>query len=177
MSLREGGASCPLHGWKLDLSSGYYTNARCAKKPILEINEYELDSPLISLPLTTSRLETQDWRSNKTTEIRFINHACLVIKMDELTFATDPWIYGSAFCNGWWLAQPSPSDAFEVLNKCDFIYISHNHPDHLHPESLQRIRKDMPILTANFHSGSVNKYLHKLEFMNICFNGLRIIIY
>lgn len=167
LSLREGVASCPLHGWKLDLSSGFYTNARCSKKPILEVNEYELDSPLISIPLTNHRLASQEWGSDKTTEIRFINHACLLIKMGDVTFATDPWIHGSAFCNGWWLAKSSPTDAFDIINRCDFIYISHNHPDHLHPESLQRIRKDMPILTAKFQSGSTEKYLHKLGFMNV----------
>ena len=32
------------------MKSGFYTNARCSKKTILEVNEYELDSPIISLP-------------------------------------------------------------------------------------------------------------------------------
>lgn len=167
LSIRSGIASCPLHGWELDLSSGFYTNARCTKEPIFEVNEYELDSPLISIPVTKERLTVKDWSSNKPTEIRFINHACLIFKMGDITFATDPWILGSAFCNGWWLAKPSPIDAFETLNECDFIYISHNHPDHLHPESLQKIRKDMPILTADFSSGSTKKYLHRLGFLNV----------
>ena len=167
LSLRGDGVSCPLHGWKLNLSDGLYTNARCSKKPILEINEYELDSPLISIPTSNSRLNGQNWTSEKITEIRFINHACLLIEMGNITFATDPWISGSAFCNGWWLARPSPYDAFDVLNECDFIYISHNHPDHLHPESLQKVRKDIPILTANFLSGSVKEYLHKLGFKTV----------
>lgn len=167
LSLKEDGASCPLHGWKLDLSSGSYVDVSCAKKPLLEINEYEFDSPLVNIPLVKSRLAGQNWMSNKSTEIRFINHACLLIKMGEVTFATDPWIDGSAFCNGWWLAKSSPSDAFEVLNQCDFIYISHNHPDHLHPGSLSEVRKDMPILTADFASGSTKDYLHKLGFRNV----------
>ena len=167
LSIRSGTASCPLHGWELDLSSGFYTNARCTKEPIFEVNEYELDSPLISISVKNYRLIGKSWGSNKTTEIRFINHACLLVKTGDITFATDPWIVGSAFCNGWWLAKSSPIDAFEVLNECDFIYISHNHPDHLHPESLQKIRKDMPILTANFISGSVKEYLHSLGFLNV----------
>lgn len=167
LSIREGGARCPLHGWEFDLQSGTYVNTMCSKKPLFEINEYELDSPLISIPLNTYHIETENWCSEKTTEIRYINHACLLIRIDELTFATDPWIYGSAFSNGWWLAQPSPNDAFDVLNECDFIYISHNHPDHLNEESLQKIRKDMPILTADFQSGSTKEYLHKLGFMNV----------
>jgi CMP-N-acetylneuraminate monooxygenase len=167
LSLKEDGAICPLHGWRLDLSSGFYTNVSCSKKPILEINDYELDSPLIFIPITKHRISPQPWDSEKTTEIRFINHACLLIKIGDITFATDPWIYGSAFCNGWWLAKSSPTDAFDCLNACDFIYISHNHPDHLHPESLQRIRKDIPILTADFQSGSTKEYLHKLGFINV----------
>ena len=167
LSLKGDSASCPLHGWKLDLSTGAYVNARCSKKPILEVNEYELDSPFINIPLVNSRLTGQNWTSEKLTEVRFINHACLLIKMGNITFATDPWIYGSAFCNGWWLAKSSPSDALEALNKCDFIYISHNHPDHLHPESLREVRKDIPILTADFTSGSTKDYLHELGFMNV----------
>lgn len=167
LSLRDGGASCPLHGWKLDLSSGTYINARCSKKPLLEINEYEFDSPLISIPVSKSLLKTEPWQSERHTEIRFLNHACLIFRMGEISFATDPWILGSAFSNGWWLAKQSPNDAFESINKCDFIYISHNHPDHLHPESLKRIKKDMPILTADFISGSTRNYLHKLGFFNV----------
>ena len=167
LSIKGGAASCPLHGWQLDLSSGFYTNARCSKETIFEVNEYELDSPLISVPLNNKRLTGKNWNSNKTTEIRFINHACVLFKMGDITFATDPWIVGSAFCNGWWLAKSSPIDAFDALNECDFIYISHNHPDHLHPESLQKIRKDMPILTADFSSGSTKEYLHSLGFLNV----------
>jgi len=167
LSIREGIASCPLHGWTLDLSNGLYTNVDCMKKPIIEINEYELDSPLIHIPITKSRLLAQSWRSVKRTEVRFINHACLIIKMGDITFATDPWIHDSAFCNGWWLADPSPIDSFEALNDCDFIYISHNHPDHLHPQSLKKIRNDMPILTGNFLSDSTKEYLHYLGFSKV----------
>ena len=167
LSIREGVANCPLHGWKLDLSSGCYLNAPCTKKPILELNEYELDAPLIKITTSTQSLSGENWSSNKTTEIRFINHACLLVKVGDLTFATDPWIEGSAFCNGWWLANSSPVDAFEAINKCDFLYISHNHSDHLHPESLGKIRNDMPILTGDFTSGSTKDYLHSLGFLDI----------
>ena len=167
LSIRNTAAVCPLHGWILDLSTGFYTNARCSKRPILEINEYELDSPLISLPKVKRQLCGEQWASSNRTDFRFINHACFIIKMGDISFATDPWIIGSAFCNGWWLSDPSPVDAFTELNNCDFIYISHNHPDHLHPESLQKIRKDMPILTADFSTGSTVDYLRYLGFDNV----------
>jgi len=159
---------CPLHGWEFDPSAGKYLNVNCEKKPLATINLYELDSPLIELPSSGSRLSTVDFENRIKVQIEFINHACLHFTIGEkLSFATDPWIIGSAFCNGWWLAQSSPANVFEKLNDCDFIYISHNHPDHLHPESLKHIRSDMPMLTAGFETGSTANMLRECGFGNI----------
>jgi len=168
LSVKGERASCPLHGWELDLCSQMYTNVRYEKKPILEINKYELDAPYVDIPLRKESLVTHNFDSKKKTTVRFINHACLHFLIDEdFTFATDPWIIGSAFSNGWWLAKESPGDVFKVLNDCNFIYISHNHPDHLHPNSLRHIRKDMPILTAGFSTNSTSVLLEDLGFTDI----------
>ena len=167
LSLKGKNACCPLHGWELDISTGIYTNARFSKKTIIELNEYELDSPIISIPITNKKLCGKYFSKKKDTEVRFLNHACLIFTLGEISFATDPWLIGSAFCNGWWLAEPSPEDSFDQVNKCDFIYISHNHPDHLHTETLGYIRKDMPILTADFVSESTKNLLQELQFDNI----------
>jgi CMP-N-acetylneuraminate monooxygenase len=74
---------------------------------------------------------------------------------------------GSAFNNGWWLKYESPENAFEELNSCDFIFISHTHPDHLHEESLSKIRRDMVMYTTNFESKSSEEHLKSLGFKNI----------
>ena len=141
LSLRGEKASCPLHGWEFDLKLQSYTNANCRKEPLLEVNEYELDSPYLNIPTNYRTLVSSKFDLQKKTKIRFLNHACLLFTIDdEFSFATDPWVIGSAFCNGWWLAKNSPNDVFQQLNKCDFIYISHNHPDHLHKASLDYFR-------------------------------------
>jgi len=115
-----------------------------------------------------SRRALQVFESSYEIQVRYLNHACLFITIEGLgSFATDPWIIGPAFCNGWWLAEPSPLDAFDVLNGCDFIYISHNHSDHLHEQSLSKIRRDMPILTPSFDSGSTVRSLRDLGFDKI----------
>ena len=167
LSLKGKNARCPLHGWQLNMSTGVYTNARCKKNNILELNEYELDSPIVLIPKITKQLSGKRFFEDKDTVVRFLNHACLIFTLGEVSFATDPWLLGSAFCNGWWLSAPSPEDSFAQINKCNFIYISHNHPDHLHPESLINIRKDMPILTADFLSGSTQNLLQELGFNNV----------
>tara|TARA_Y100000589_G_scaffold317364_1_gene343361 strand:- start:1191 stop:2864 length:1674 start_codon:yes stop_codon:yes gene_type:complete len=161
-------AICPLHEWELDLKKEKYINASCTKEPLLIINENELDSPFIEIEHKKKKLDTLSFSTKKNLTIRFINHACLHFAIDnEFSFATDPWIVGSAFCNGWWLTEDSPSDAFDILNNCDFIYISHNHPDHLHPKSLKYLRKNMPILTAGFTNESTVRLLKECGFNNI----------
>lgn len=168
LSLKGKKASCPLHGWEFDIENERYTNTKCNKKPLLSINEYELDSPYIEVPSIKKTIKTFDFSSKKKTKVRFLNHACLHFSVDDnLSFATDPWVIGSAFCNGWWLAKDSPSDVFKILNECDFIYISHNHPDHLNQTTLKNIRKDMPILTAGFVSSSTIAILEENGFTDI----------
>ena len=75
------------------------------KKPLIDINLNELNSSVITIAQNIERLRESDFNENKKTEIRFLNHASLLIKSGKISFATDPWIIGSAFCNGWWLAK------------------------------------------------------------------------
>lgn len=161
-------ALCPLHGWELDVDKGRYTNARCNKAPVAVIYEHELDSPLVEISTAVEHLDLLQYTAKKAVDVTFLNHACLHFNLEnKITFATDPWVLGSAFCNGWWLVKASPVDVFDVLNSCDFIYISHNHPDHLHPPSLKHIRKDMPMLTAGFDSGSTAEILKAEGFTQV----------
>ena len=53
------------------------------------------------------------------------------------------------------------------LNQCDFIFISHNHSDHLNFSTLSSIRKDMLFIVPDFDSDSVAKSLRSQGFNNI----------
>ena len=74
---------------------------------------------------------------------------------------------GPAFSNGWWLKKNSKDDWLEKINKCDFVYISHNHPDHLHPLTLKKISSKMKFIIPKFKSGSTKVLLEDLNFNNI----------
>ncbi|MDA9032451.1 MBL fold metallo-hydrolase [Amylibacter sp.] len=161
----NGKTSCPLHGWDFDPSSGTYTNAECMKQSLFD--GYIEIGQIIEINLNSLRRNIENFNDQIDFDIRFLNHACLLITIPGLKFATDPWLLGSAFCNGWWLSHPSPSDAIHEVNSCDFIYISHNHPDHLNTDTLSHIRKDMPIITGNFTSNSTKNYLIELGFEQV----------
>ncbi len=154
---------CPLHNWSFDPRTGRYDNGMATKRPLAMTPTGDgwtvaLETRIPSLPDTGEALPVS---------VRFLNHACLLIEGAGVRFATDPWLFGSAFCDGWWLAQESPSDAVEALDSCDFLFISHNHPDHLHPETLACVRRDMPLVTADFASGSTERYLRDLGFEDV----------
>nr|WP_094462083.1 Rieske 2Fe-2S domain-containing protein [Pannonibacter phragmitetus] len=163
----NGRVSCPMHGWELDAATGRYKNVECTKVPLVVAVDDPASAAPVRFALKSMSRSLAGYSKPLPVEIEFLNHACLIIRTEGLSFATDPWLLGPAFCNGWWLALPSPAGAFEKINACDFLYISHNHPDHLHRETLERVRKDMPILTPAFDSGSTARYLEDLGFVSI----------
>ena len=67
----------------------------------------------------------------KSTKIKFINHASVVVSSENISILTDPWYSGGAFHKGWnLLFENSTEDIFELLNHITHIWISHEHPDH-----------------------------------------------
>lgn len=161
-----GKVSCPMHGWQLDPATGRYNNVGCEKKPLVAVDLEQHEGP-VSFRLRAMSRDLVGFSSLLPVEVEFLNHACVVVRSGDISFATDPWLVGPAFSNGWWLARSSVRDCFDRVNACDFVYISHNHPDHLHPETLQYIRKDMPILTPAFSTGSTVRYMRELGFETI----------
>lgn len=160
-------ASCPLHMWKFDVVAGRYDNS-IVKKPLLEMTLDDVGLDCIQIPVQRHVLSLLEDDQQRKVSLTYINHACIIVRVENgVSFATDPWILGPAFGNGWYLAHPSREDALDLLKSVDFIYISHNHPDHLHEETLQNLSKDQWFIVPNFSSGSVRRQLQDLNFHNI----------
>jgi hypothetical protein len=63
--------------------------------------------------------------------IQFINHASILISNSNKSILTDPWYSGSVFDNGWNLLYENSKEKIEqLLKKVNFIWFSHEHPDH-----------------------------------------------
>ena len=141
---KDGNTICPIHMWKFNPSSGYYDNG-VKKKEI----QYSIDKNLIKLNDITYVPKIDNFKKKLNTEIRFFNHAFLKIIGDDFSFSTDPWAIGPAFNTGWWLAHSTKIDWIDQLNNSNFIYISHNHPDHCHELTLSYLKKDIPMFPEN----------------------------
>ncbi|HEX8286854.1 MAG TPA: MBL fold metallo-hydrolase [Pyrinomonadaceae bacterium] len=73
-------------------------------------------------------------------EIRLVSHASVIIKSD-VTIWTDPWLNGKAFNDSWSLS-PQPAFDESLYGEIDYIFISHEHPDHFHVPTLRAMPQE-----------------------------------
>ena len=158
-------AVCPMHGWSLNLRTMKYQDSHTVKRGV----DYFIDNGKLVIPDKVCYLVNpfKSDLSETEVEFRFLNHAALSITYKEITLVTDPWLFGPAFMTGWWLDHPSAEDSIKILKNADFVIISHNHPDHLHSETLELLDKDKKFIVGDFNSKSTEKYLRSLGFNNI----------
>lgn len=156
---------CPIHNWIFDPVSGRYSNG-IKKKPIsFKINKNNIE--FNTYVFTPSIKRKNNFPKENKISLRFFNHAFLKFKTENISFCTDPWAIGPAFYNGWWLKNSTHEDWIDELNNSDFIYISHNHADHLNTQTLLKLNKDKKILIPNFLSDSTYLFLKEEGFKNI----------
>ena len=159
-------ARCPLHGWELDTATLTYRNVGVTKQTMPFHQEqdrlfYCVERSALQLP--------EPLRSETPVEVRvrFLAHACLVIEIAGMRIVTDPWLIGPCFSSGWWHTVPPKSDAMDLVRDADLIYISHNHSDHMHAETLSHLRRDIPIIVPDFPSNSVLRPLRRMGFTRV----------
>jgi len=99
--------------------------------------------------------------------ILWINHAGYELRTEGLRIVSDPWIEGLAFADSW--AQTAKTRyTYEDFAGVDYIWFSHEHPDHFAPGNLRKIpeaiRKTITVLFARTRDGRVAAYCEKLGF-------------
>lgn len=101
-------------------------------------------------------------------KIRLISHASVVITTD-ISIWTDPWLIGKAFNDSWSLFPPAVMDE-SLYDTIDYIFISHEHPDHFHIPTLKSLpeafKERVTILYQENNSDKVFKALNKFGFPN-----------
>jgi CMP-N-acetylneuraminate monooxygenase len=159
---KDGKTFCPMHNWEFVPKTGTYKNGLVKKKKEYEIANNKI---MVSNKIFQPKIKSVDKSIN--VKVRYINHAFLIIESDNFKFATDPWALGPAFNTGWWLKHKTILNWKDELNSCDFIYISHNHPDHCHELTLSYVDKEIPLVVPNFITNSTGLLLQDLGFNNI----------
>ena len=89
-----------------------------------------------------------------------IGNATVTIFDDIPVLTTDPWIKGKPYFGSWSHAYNIPKEQLENINKSKFIWLSHGHPDHIDPDSLN-LFKDKTLLIPDHYGDRIYKDLSK----------------
>ena len=100
-------------------------------------------------------------------KIEFVNHASFILKNQGIQIISDPWLFGNAFNDGWSLLCDYDFD-LEKFKEIQYIWFSHEHPDHFSPALLNKIdienRKEITILFQETKDKKLVRYCEKLGF-------------
>lgn len=164
MILRGEELTCPLHGWKLKLESLRYNDSHTTKKQL----PYFLSDENIIIEFEKRFLINNFLGKNEAkSKVKWLNHASVEVEYNDIRLVTDPWLVGSAFINGWWLNTPTKKSDFQRFLKSDYIYVSHNHPDHCNRHTLEYLSKKQKFIVPKFSSKSTINILKSYGFENV----------
>ena len=104
-------------------------------------------------------------------QIKLLSHASLLIQHNGSNILTDPWFFGTAFNDGWELFPlPDLNLLKESIAKIDVIWLSHEHPDHLHFPTLkwlkEYVKPSVKIYMQQTNSDKVRLACKKIGFSN-----------
>ncbi len=101
-------------------------------------------------------------------QINYYSHAAFkILSSDNVSILTDPWISNPIYGNSICLFPQLKINKEDYVNQ-DYLYISHDHPDHLCINTLKLFKKSIKILIRKYDDTSVVKdKLTNLGFVNI----------
>jgi L-ascorbate metabolism protein UlaG (beta-lactamase superfamily) len=82
-----------------------------------------------------------------------IGNATLICYDRAPVLVTDPWIVGSAYFGSWILSHEIPEEQMSAIKSCEYVWISHGHPDHLSGESLDMLKNKKILLPDHVGCG------------------------
>jgi UDP-MurNAc hydroxylase len=102
--------------------------------------------------------------------VTYLGQACTLIEVAGRKILTDPWLTEGAYFGTWFhthlLADAGVSPEF-VPKDIDYLFLSHEHEDHVDPGTLRHFPADVPVLICQFPTPRFRNYLEALGLRNI----------
>jgi L-ascorbate metabolism protein UlaG (beta-lactamase superfamily) len=98
--------------------------------------------------------------------LRYLAHASLLVESGGTRLVTDPWLDGPTYLHAWW-HFPRPAASGKDLVGVDYVYLTHEHADHFHPQTLAALPRSTPILIGKFFSKRFVAALSSLGFKDV----------
>jgi len=99
-------------------------------------------------------------------KITYLGHAAMMVDCDGTRVLMDPWLTDPTYHGTWWHYPPLVL-GIRDLPKPDYLYVSHEHPDHFDPPTLRQLDKDVAVIIANYKRKRFRDRLAAIGFRNI----------
>src|SRR6185295_10842912 len=99
-------------------------------------------------------------------KVTYIGHACMIMESGGTRILMDPWLIDPTYHGTWW-HYPPLTLGIRDLPKIDYLYISHEHPDHFDPPTLRQFDKDLKVIIPNFRRKRFLERLQAIGFRDI----------
>ncbi len=100
-------------------------------------------------------------------QLTWPGHAQLFLNAAGKTLLLDPWFAEPVFAGAWFRYPPPPYPDSSSMPPPDFLLLSHIHPDHSGPATLERLSKDTPTFVLSFPSGALKRRLDRAGFTRV----------
>ena len=92
-----------------------------------------------------------------------IGNATLICHDEKPVLVTDPWLVGNPYFGSWSLAYEIPDQQMEAALACEYVWLSHGHPDHLDMKSL-KLLQEKQILIPDHVGGRIAGDMERMGF-------------
>lgn len=96
-------------------------------------------------------------------KIKKYGSATVLIETQDVSILCDPWLTDGIYYGSWCNYPPINLKECDLSN-VDFVYISHIHPDHFDPLTMELIDKSVPILIHKYHHTFLKAKIERLGF-------------
>ena len=96
-------------------------------------------------------------------KLKKLGSATVLIEVNGIKILCDPWLTDGIYYGSWFNFPPISINQNE-LDDIDFIYVSHIHPDHFDPKTMELLDKNTPVLIHQYHNKFLKANIERLGF-------------
>ena len=98
--------------------------------------------------------------------VTYLGHAAILLEDGGTRILIDPWLTDPTYHGTWWHFPPLELGVRD-LPRLDYLYVSHEHPDHFDPPTLSQLDKGIQVVIPNFRRKRFRDRIAALGFARI----------
>lgn len=102
--------------------------------------------------------------------VTYFGQACTLIEVAGRKILTDPWLTEGAYFGTWFhthILSEAGISPVAFPKDIDYLFLSHEHQDHLDPATLRHFPHNIPVVICKFSTPKFRRYLEGLGLHNI----------